>query len=382
MEKSSEKESVVWEKGSVTVTLETSPSKELVEHIGRTFLGTPGGLQYQQTTGLEKLQSIKNCYFLILRRAGKIIGSVGYVRRKASAGMGEESLDSWLVRYFSIAAPMRANPAGKRKNREERKPARTPSFLKELTHRFHDNPHRLVDPDTKQIPRAVLYSLVEEENERSRNMVDIFGFEKSGEVASILFSRLRKRKNRPVEKLSSEEIPEMQQRIREFYRDHSLFFGDNLFTDDCYYVRRVNGQIVAGLQANNETWHISTIGNVFIDRIVKMLTRIPAVGRRFRYEEMRFLGIDGIWFKPGHEKELYRLLEGVLALNERYLALMILDTRSPEYRLFRDGRKLGPAHAVFGAFRAGLYTRYYSIPEEERRELMERPAYISIYDNS
>jgi hypothetical protein len=136
------------------------------------------------------------------------------------------------------------------------------------------------------------------------------------------------------------------------------------------------------LQANEEMWEISTIGNGTLDRVIKLLTRIPFIGRRFRYEAMRFLGIEGIWFREGRGDAVYRLLEGILVRKDHYLALMIMDTRAPEYLNFKKRKRLGPVNAVLGSFEADFYARFYAFPEKEKAAVAARPAYISIYDNT
>jgi hypothetical protein len=147
-------------------------------------------------------------------------------------------------------------------------------------------------------------------------------------------------------------------------------------------VLREDGEIVAGLQANEEMWEIKTIGNGTVDRLIQSLTRIPLIGKRFRYEQMRFLGVEGIFFREGRGDAVYTLLEGVLARKDQYLALMIMDTRSSVYLNFERMKKLGPVNTFLGSFEADFYTRFYSFPAEEKEKVSAMPAYISIFDNT
>lgn len=364
----------------MSTTLETTPSQELIDHIGSTYLGTPGGLQYHHTTGIDKLKNMKTCYFAFLRRSGKMLGSIGYALRDAHAG--EATYKCWLVRYFAIKAPMRTDKLSRKQRKRRPVKDRSVSLIKDVANFFHDNPQRLIDPDTTEMPQAILYSLVEKKNERSRNFAEVGGYEKSGDVVSFIFSRLKQRKRAGVEQLKREEIPEMRSLLREFYSDHAFYLDDNLFLNDDYYVLRANGEVVAGLQANEEMWEIKTIGNAMFDRIIKFLTRIPFIGKRFRYEEMRFLGVEGIFFREGRGDAVYTLLEGVLALKDQYLALMIMDTRSRVYLNFKKHKGLGPVNTVLGTFDGDIYTRFYSFPEEEKKKVSAMPAYISIFDNT
>jgi len=370
----------IWQQGSMSATVDKVPPPELIEHIEATYLGTPGGLQYHHTTGIEKLKGMQNCYFLFMKRSGRMIGSIGYVLRNTK--VGDQVVKSWLIRYFSVKAPMRSAQKSKKLTRKRPIADRTNSLLKDVTHIIHDNPERLIDIDVKEVPKAVIYGLIEKDNERSRNFAEIGGYSKTGEVESFMFSRLWIRRNIAVEQLSEKEVPAMKKRLESFYYGYAFYFDDYLFLNKNYYVLRDGGEIIAGLQANEEAWEIRTIGNGFLDRIVKVLTRIPLIGKRFRYEEMRFLGIEGMYFAPGYEKALYRLLEGVLAAKKQYLALMIMDPRSPEYQVFAKNRRLGPVHKVLGSFNGDIYMKFFNFPEDEKREIISRPVYISIYDNT
>lgn len=370
----------VWEQGSMATTLETLPPPELIEHIETTYLGTPGGLQYHHTTGIEKLKNIRNCYFVLLRRSGNMLGSIGYVLRETR--VGDMTVRSWLVRYFSVRAPMRTEKRSKKEIRRRPVKDRSASMLKDITHIFHDNPERLVDLEVKDVPRAVIYSLVEKKNERSKNFAEIGGYSKTGDIESFMFSRLRQRKRVPVEQLERNNIAEMKRLLEGFYSGHAFYFDDYLFINDNYFVLREKGEIVAGMQANEEMWEIKTVGSPLLDRMVQSLTRIPFIGKRFRYEAMRFLGVEGIYYREGHEKSLYRLLEGVLALKDHYLALLIMDVRSPEYQAFRTRKKLGPVNTFLGSFKAEIYCKFFSFSEKDKAEVAGRPAYISIYDNT
>lgn len=371
----------VWEQGSMTTTLETLPPPDLIEHMENTLLGTPGGLQYYHTTATAKLKKMTNCHFLFLRRAGRMLGSVGYVRRDARSG--EDVHRTWFVRYFSMRAILRTEKKS-RKKKVQRRPVneRAYSLLRDITHNFHDNPERLADPDTKEIPKAVIYAFVEKNNERSRNFAQIGGFSKTGEVASFLFSRLRQRKGIEVERLKGTEIPGMKERLRDFYNSHAFYLDQYLFLNNDYYVIRKDGEIVAGLQANEEEWKIHSLGSQFLDRIVKILTRMPFIKKRFSYEKMRFLGVEGIYCKPGHEQDLYRLLEGVLALKNHYLAMMMFDTRAPEFKMFEKIKRRGPVHRLLGNFYGDIFMKFFSFPGEEQESTARKPVYISIYDST
>ncbi len=372
------KKQTVLEKGSMQVTLEHEAPRELIEHMEQTWLGTPGGVQYHHTSGVEKIRNLADAHFLFLRRAGRMLGSIGYLERVTRNG--DRSYKTWLVRYFSIKAPMRSKKGRVKKQRPAAE--RSFSLIKGITHPFHENPQRLVDVETTDVPPSIIFAIVEKKNQRSQNFAEISKYEAFGEMDSIIFSRISPRKGIPAERLAPDEYPAMKEKLREFYASHAFYMEDNLFYRENYYVLREEGEIVAGLQANEEFWEIHTVGSAFLDRVVGWLTRIPWVKRRFSFEAMHFLGIEGVYFKNGYESAFYRLLEGVLAAKGHYLAMFMLDTRCPVYQALMERKKLGPVHRFLGSFRADLFGRFIRIPEKEKESLTTRPCYISVYDNT
>lgn len=368
----------VWEQGSMSATLEDMPPPELIEHTKEIYLGTPGGLQYHHSTAVEKLKRIDNCYFLFLWRAGMLLGSIGYVLRDAHTG--NRTHKTWLIRYFSMKAPMRTEKKGKVKER----PIETRGFslLKDITHIFHDNPERLRDFETKKIPQALSTGLVERNNARSRNFAEIGGYKKIGDVNSYMFSRMRARKRIQVEQLPVDEQPEMRKVLRDFYKDHAIYHDDYIFHNNDYYVLRENGEIIAGLQANPERWEIKTSGSKFLDKAFALISKLHFIKKRVSYESLKFLGIEGMYYKAGREADLYKVLEGVLALKSHYLALLVMDVKSPVHDVFKTRKKLGLINAAFGTFEAELFGKFFSFPEEEEKEIIEMPKYYSIYDNT
>jgi len=369
----------LWEQGSMSTTIEDTPSDQMVEHMESTVVGTPGGIRYQHITAIDKLKAITNCYFLLLKRSGRILGSIAYHLRKTRTG--DLDYKTWYVRYFSINAPLR-NTKKYRKNNKRPVEERSSSLLKDITHLIHDNPERLLDVDTKEVPKAVLYATIEAANERSKNFAAIGGYERITDVHTIIFSRLRKRSSAGIEKLQESELLQMRKTLSVFYGDYALYTDEYVFLNEDYYVLKKDGEVVAGVQANDEMWRVRSIGNKSVDWLIRSLTRTGYVKRRFTYEQMRFLGIEGIYYREGMELEFYRLLEGVLSLKNHHLAMMVLDGKSPEYNMLMKHGRLGPLHRFLGTFRVYLFAKFFSFTADEKADFIRRPVYLPIYDST
>lgn len=307
-----------------------------------------------------------------------MLGSIGYVLRDAHTG--DRTHKTWLIRYFAMKAPMRAKKKARGKAKKRPIEARSMSMLKDITHIFHNNPERLRDFETKEIPQAVIHGIVEKNNARSRNFAEIGGFKKIGDAESIMFSRMRARKKIQVERLPENEQAEMRKLLREFHKDYSLYHDDYTFYKDNFYVLRENGEIIAGMQANPESWEIKTSGSGFLDSLFRFVSKLKFIKKRVSYEDLRFLGIESMYYKEGREDDLYKLLEGVMAYTGHYLAQIVFDVKSPVREIFHTRKKLGPVNAVFGTFHAEIWAKFFSFPEEEEQEVINSPIYCSIYD--
>lgn len=309
-----------------------------------------------------------------------MLGSVGFCGRPAeAAGLNH---DSWLIRYFSIRAPMRTVPSRKGEGNQQDGMSNRSSVLGRFIRPIFANPALLRDGGREGVVPAVIYGIVEQKNLRSVNFSEQTGMEKVGEVTSFAFSRMRPKRSAAVGQLPEGEQEEMASKVREFYSDHTLFTGDALFRNNRFYVVRRSGKVVAGLQVHPVTWRIEDFGSGINNRLVNLMTGIPVFRKRLDPDALRLLAIDGIYMEPGHETALYELMEGVLEREKRFVAMLMMDTRSPLYRIFAEHRKLGLLHRVLGSFEADIRIRFVNLPDHVRQHYMDHPTYISTYDNS
>jgi len=365
---------------SLTVEVESSPNEELLEHMHSTVMGQPGGFRYQHTNLTERLTSPGENYFMYLRKSGKMMGTVGFCGKPAETeGI---TYDSWLIRYFSIKAPLRAVPK-KRKEREDLKDENKRStILGRFIQPVFADPSQLREGDQGKENPAIIYAIVEQKNLRSMNISAQMGLETVGQMASFSFNRLRPVRSARVEKLQREEQGPMLANLKEYYRDYTLFFSDPLFKNDDYYVIKDSGRIVAGIQIYHVTWRIVDFGSGMANKVVSLLTKIPWFKKRFDPEKMRLLALDGIYCEKGFESALYELMEGVLERTGTYMAMLMMDMDSEVYRIYRDRQKLGILHKILGTFYADIRVRFINMPQKVRQYFLDHPTYIPTYDNS
>ncbi len=364
----------------LTIEVESTPGDEIMDHMHDTVLGQPGGFRYQHTNLEERLNAPGENYFIYLRKGGKMMGSIGFCGKPAETGGVRH--DSWLIRYFSIKAPMRS-VSNKRKEKSDPKDENKRSgILGRFFQPIAANPSQLREEVCKEDVPAIIYGIIERNNLRSMNFSAQMGMETVGTVASFTFNRMWPRISDRIEQLPELEQASMLALLKEFYHDYTLFFPDPLFEKDDYYVIKESGRVVAGIQIYPVTWRIVDFGGSLVNRVVKIMVRIPWVKRRFNPDDFRMLAYDGIYCEKGYESALYELMEGVLARTDTYVAMLMMDTESELYSIYNNNQKLGILHKVMGTFLADIRVRFINLPDEIRQHFLDHPTYIPTYDNS
>lgn len=363
----------------LTVEVETTPPRELVDHIHGTILGQPGSFRYQHVDLVNRLNAPGENYFMFLRKNGKMMGSVGFVGRHSQSGGVKH--DSWMIRYFSIKAPLRAVPKKRKDKAELKDENKRTTVLGRFIQPILAQPSQLRGEKDAEKP-SIVYALIDQKNLRSMNFSAQMGMDTVGVVANFSFSRLRPRRSERMEQLPDSDKDEMDMLLKEFYRDYNLFYSNPLFKDQGYFVIRESGRVVAGIQEYPVSWRIVDYGSAMVNRLMRVLTKIPWVRQRVGSDELKMLAFDGIYCEPGYEDALYELMEGVLERKGRYLAMLMMDQKSELYQIFKEHGKLGPLHRVFGTFMADIRVRFINIPSKAKDQFLAQPTYIPTYDNS
>jgi len=365
---------------SLTIEVETSPGEELMEHMHQTVMGQPGGLQYHHTDLDDRMNSGDENYFMYLRKSGKMMGSVGFCSKPTeTAGIVH---DSWLIRYFSIKAPIRGVPKkGKTKAELQDENKRTTVLGRFLQPVFSD-PSQLREGETRAGQPSIIFAIIDKTNLRSMNFSAQMGLETVGSMAGFSFSRLRPRRSKRIERVEENERELVLNQIKEYYKDYTLFYSDSIFKNNSYFIIKEDGRMVAGLQIYQVTWKIVDFGNQLANRAAGLLAWFPQLRKRLNKDEISFLAFDAIYYEPGNEKVLYELMEGVLEHTDHNIALMMMDLESDLYGIFRNHKKLGMLHKITGTTYADIRVRFINMPEAVRQHFLDSPTYIPTHDNS
>jgi hypothetical protein len=363
----------------LSVSVEKEPGNDVKELLADTVLGTPGKLRYRHTSFNTKLPFLGQVYFLVLKKSGKLLGCIAFNRRDTH--FQQAHVNSWYIRYFSIRAPLRAksHKQKRRKGQEKEKPQRD-NLLKLTAQKFFDDPTQLDEKLGNDPSGNLVHAYVEKENVRSWDFTEMIGFETVGKIHTSFFSRFNPKKDPHVHSPGEKDKAKILSSLREFYQEHTFYTEQNLFFGNNYMVWKEDGEIVAGCQANPEVWKIVEYPGLLNKLFLKVLIRLPILSRRFDPGYLKFIAIEGIWYKKGFEKCLLPLFESACAHHDLYLAIIWLDSKSPIYATIRHLKQLGIIDRFIKPAVGDIRVKFIHWKEEDKQYYYEHPAYISCFD--
>ncbi len=179
---------------NLTMDVETTPGEELMEHMRQTVMGQPGGLQYHHTDLEEKMNSGDENYFMYLRKSGKMLGSVGFCGKPTiTDGFAH---DSWLIRYFSIKAPMRIVPKKRKEKADLKDEGKRSSVLGSFLQPVFAHPSQLREGKQNPEQASIIFAIIDQTNLRSMNFSLKVGLETVGVMAGFSFMKHQIRQHR------------------------------------------------------------------------------------------------------------------------------------------------------------------------------------------
>ena len=363
----------------LSISVEDEPSDDVRKLLSNTILGTPGKFRYRHTSFNTKLKFLGQIYFLVLKKSGSLLGCIAFSRRHTF--YKKDTVPSWYIRYFSVRSSLQVKSHKlKRKKKPQKEKSRGDSLLKHTVQQFFDDPVQLDDTLGNNSDGQLVYAYVEKENLRSWNFTEIIGFETVGRIHTTLFSRFNPVMDQHVHQVTEMDKESVLGQLREFYRDHTFYTEQNIFYDNNYLVWKEDGKIVAGCQANPEAWKLLDDPGLLNKLFFKVLLRLPILSRRFDPGFLKFVALEGIWYKDGFEKCLSRLFESACAHHDLYLAMIWLDARSPVFNTIHDIGRLGVLDSLINPAIGDIRIKFNHCTEEHRRYYYDRPAYISCFD--
>lgn len=290
----------------------TLPPQIVIDLLLHTEIGTEGTL-YQLLDTPVKIHRLQHPHFFYLERNEKALGNVTVCERKV--WLESDQVQAFYVRYVAFQKKFQG---GLKKGNAN---SSLHHFFKALFKSNNLNGH------LPALEKSLFWAYIDPQNHRSFNLNSLFDFQTVGTFKTFAFSRV-KPKAYQTERLQQEDKAAVLKAIEWFYEGFAFFSDAHLFENDNYFVRRVNGEIVCGIQANPVQWRIASLPGLGGKIMLKAAPFIPRINKLIRPKNHRFLATEGLFWKPGHEKEIAALLEGVLALTGYHSLLVWVDDKN------------------------------------------------------
>jgi L-amino acid N-acyltransferase YncA len=321
--------------------------------LERTIWGS-GGLTYTINNISGILNRIEHPHFLALEKNGQIIGALTLIRKTNRLG-GKD-----YPAFYSYGLAIENTEKGK-------------GYGTLLS-------GQALDYGLSQLQeRGVYYGYVEAANIRSLRTLQKVGRKSLGQYHSLLVSRLCPKDQGCVEKLEDSKRERLVQLLYEQYSNHSLTdFEQSIKTAD-YYVVMQRGEIIAGLQCARNHLTIKHLPGASGVLLLKILPRIPCVRQLFPKGNYHFLTLGNIYAREGKERDLFNLIEAVLAKHQLNFGMIYLDRRSPIYQRLKRAGKFGVFHALV-TVPVHVMAYLKGFRAHETAEIHRQPLFISMMD--
>lgn len=336
----------------------------VIELLKSTVIGTEGSL-YQLLDTENKIHQLDQANFYFIERNGKAIANVTICQRSIFC-KGELS-EGLYLRYFAFDSIFQGGTK-KRKNRN--------SILENELNKIFSTGN--LNDSLQDIKSTIFWGYIDPQNLKSFNMNERFNFETIGSFRTIAFSRFFPKKINGIERLKKQNQTEVAKLIKEFYAAYSFVFDAQLFRNDNFFVYKVNGEIVAGIQANPANFRILSLPGFFGKVMLKVVRFIPLLRRIINPKRNKFLATEGLFWKAGHEDKVEDFLNGVLAETNHNSLLIWEDVKAN--KISKLNLKWGALQRFKKDNEIKIVAKFINVDKEKVAVIKSAPKYLSGFD--
>ena len=345
---------VLHEDASYKITVENKLRRGAVELLRSTIWGTNGPL-YQHIDAPEKIKNIIRPLSFTIEQQEKTIGTCTFLERDIR--VENKIYKAWYSRYFSIAPENQGRIFGN-------------LLLKNIKNYFEQ---------ITTLP-TIFYGYVDKANIRSYKLLRHTGLEIIRNFEIFVFSRIFPKADERVTRIKEEDKLEILRLLQEQYMDYSFVNLEPLFLQNNYFVLKNNNEISAGIRANVVKWKIHHLPGLSGKMMIQILPYIPFLSRIFNPKDFCFIAFEGIYCKPGYEKDLFVLMESVCAQLKLYTGMIWTDPESELHNRIKEAGNWGIMNKLKDNVPVYVVAAFRNIPKEEQKKIHERPVYISAFD--
>lgn len=298
-------------------------TEEIIQLLESVTLGTDGA-HYRHLDTRERIQEADNPLFLSMERHEKVLGNVTFCRRN----------DIWYIRYFAFNESMQST--GRKKSKAKG------GLLRTELNRFFN---QALQAELEE-PVNAFYAYIDPRNAKSLWMSESFGFETIGKIATQTFSRTRPKKSSRVQKMNDwNEIADL---VNSNFSDQLFYFDAQSKKPPFYVLRDDNGTVLASAKINISDWAIDRLPGKFGGTLIKILPYIPVIRRLIQPKYHSFVVPEAVYVKDQNPIHLTELFEGILASENRKVAMWWVDEKEPSYIEMKSTVKWGPLNRILG----------------------------------
>lgn len=275
-------------------TTSNLPSDSLIDLLSETTLGT-NGAKYQHLDTSWRIHEMDNPLYLCLKRNSKTIANVTFCKRE----------QNWYIRYFAFKNSFQSNKGNEKKAQS--------SYLKDELKKFFNS--RLQSNKIKRF-----YAYIDNENERSLNMSQTFGFKTIASVKTQTFSRVYPKKRADI--VLVKDKAEISKLVDGKFKDHLFYSNHHILnsTGNFYGIKKGN-EVIAFAKFYTANWRIHALPGKNGARLVKVLPYLPLVNKLIKPKKHSFLVPEAVWVKNNDTNLLSDFFETVLAEEKKRVIL-------------------------------------------------------------
>ena len=314
--------------------LRKEPSKEVVELLGNTTLGSNGAL-YQHLNTEERINNLDDPLHLTLQRHEKVLGNVTFCRRNGQ----------WYIRYFAFQSLLQSG--GKKRSKASGK-----SKIKENLKRFFED--TLMNGFEGENV-SEFYAYVDPQNVKSLWLTEELGFSTIREIELRTFSRVSPKKHLNI--LKSNDWDLVPNSILDKLQAKAYFFL-NQFKKGKFYIHRNEAQeIVCFAKITKADWKIHRLPGKLGGFLKKVIPFIPGVNRIIRPKKHSFIVPEAVYIKNNDPKLLTEFFSSILAIENRNLILWWADPKEEIYSAVSNKMKWGILNSLVGVNRVNVISK-------------------------
>ncbi len=339
--------------------LTEAPTKEVVELLQRTQLGT-NGAQYRHLDTQKRVVELVNPLFLFVQRHDKVLGNITFCRRPMPDGK-----TTFYIRYFAFDSKWSSSGKSMSKSKEN-------TILKKGLNTFFSDAFAGKYGEKPEL----FYAYIEPRNARSLWMAESFEFKMLAEINTFSFSRFFPKGLTDVRQLEYQELLEYENLLNQMYGEHSLFFPRHTIKDKPIYGYFENGKMTAACKVHIVNWEIIRLPGKAGAVLTKMIPFIPLLNRIIRPKSHRFVVIEGLVAPKAKQNQVTALFESILADTQTNLMLFWYDSKDEYVNQLVSTQSRGISKYLVRNQRVKLVGKQQPNQESD----MTGPFYVSGFD--